>query len=518
MKWFKYLLCFLFFYGYSQQPSHLLIGEDELAGINIYSSIQDIDNSIVLATNNGLFRYNTLNFSTINSNLVGDQSLFGLIKNSKGIIYCYNLSGQIFYIKNNTLHLFYSIPKENVSSVIQLCFDNNDNLFISCKKLLKIDSNKKVTDLFAFKSLESSSIAIDNEGKIYFYDNQNLYFVKNDFVQFYMNLPNKVNNLLKPYRSNTGSISCQVNTLPQGFIIHQGRSQNIKYNAPTNTSNFYHYFVSKNYPIIWLASSKNGVYAFNLNGNPLYNNKLLFEDYFISSFLEDNEGNTWLFTFGKGIIFIPNLNVIEYTNNDLLKKDDLLRITKKDNLLYFGGSKGSVYQLNGDKISELLSNQKKIEFLRYMPTLDAFFINGLVYDGNFKKQLKDQNYNKYDAFQSDKNSPIWYTTRDGLFSTDNTFNFSNYGYTLRSYAVLEESNSKTIWIASSTGLEYCQNKKYTKVLYHNRPIFSTNIIKVNDEVWVASSDGILIFKNQKLTHVINKQSGLLSNRVLKTQT
>lgn len=510
------IIFFLFVQAYSQQPSHLLIGEDELAGINIYSAIQDIDNSIILATNNGLFRYDTLNFSPINSELIGDQSLFGLIKNSKGVVYCYNLSGQIFYIENNKLQLFILVPKEYLSSVIQLCFDKQDNLFVSCKKLLKVTPSKEVSVLFTFKNIEASSLAIDNEGKIFFFDSTKVYFVKKNSVHFFIDIPYEKLNLLKPYTTNTGTINYQVNTQPEGFMIKNDKPSMVKYNIPTRSVNFYHFFISNNNPMIWLASSKNGIYAFTLDGKPLYNNKLLFEDYFISSYLEDNEGNTWLTTFGKGIIFIPNLNVVEYTNNELLKKDDLLRITKKDDKLYFGGSKGAIYQLNGNTVTEVISNQKKIEFLRYFPNLDVFFVNGLIYDSRFKKLIKDQNYNKYDLFQANANNAIWYTTRDGLYATNSTtFDFKNYGYSLRSYAVLEDSDSGVIWIASSTGLERCKNKKYTKVLFQNHPIFSTSIIKINDQIWVASTDGILVFTNQKLTRIINQESGLLSNRVSK---
>ncbi len=506
---------FLSFFCFSQQPSHLLIGEDELAGINIYSIIQDNDNSIVLATNNGLFRYNSLNFSSIQSDLIGDQSLFGLIKNSKGIIFCYNLSGQIFYIKNNRLNLFYTVSKENISSVIQLCFDKDDNLFVSCKKLLKITPQKKVLDIFTFKGMEASSLNIDNMNRLYFFDEQNLYYVENNKVQHYIKIPSTNQNLLKPYITNSGKINFQVNTQPKGYSIINNVLNEINYPVYSNVATSYNFFVSKAKNIIWLASSKNGVQAFEINGKPLFDNKLLYKNYFISAHLEDNEGNNWFATFGKGILFIPNLNVIEFTNNSLIEKDDLLRITKKENSLYFGGSNGSVYQLQQNTIKKVLSNQKKIEFLKYLPSCNAFFVNGLVYDNHFGKLLKDQLFNKYDLFQANNSSTIWHTTRDGLFSINNTFNFNNYGYTHRSYAVLEDLASNTIWIASSTGLEICKNKKYSKVLYQNRPVFSNSIIKVNDQIWVASTDGILIYKDQKLVRVINQKSGLLSNRVAK---
>lgn len=492
-----------------------LIGEEKLAGVNVYSIIQDIDNSVILATDSGLFRYNSLEFEEVDSQSIGDQSLFGLTKNAKGVIFCNNLSGQIFYLEKNKLVLYYTIPKEYLSSVTQFCFDKNNNLIVSCKKLLSVSPTKKVTVLYTYKNLEASSLAKDKEGKIFFYDAQKVYVIDENQVKVHSNFPFYNNNLLKPYVANKGNVNFQVNTLPKGYLMKQKRVNPVSYNAPTKNNEIYHFLVSKNKPIIWLASSKNGIYAYNLDGTPLYNNQLLFKNYFISSFLEDNEGNVWLTTFGKGIVFIPNLNVVEYTNNDLLEKDDLLRITKKGNAVYFGGSSGSIYKLQQNTIRKVLSNQKKIEFLRYEPACNAFFVNGLVFDSQFNKLLKNQNYNKYDIFQANKSSDIWYTTREGLFSTNKALDFSNRGYSLRSYAVLEDLESNIIWIASSTGLEICKDKIYSKVLYQNRPVFSTSIIKVNNQVWVASSDGILIYQNQKLVHVINQKSGLLSNRVAK---
>ena len=57
-----FFLFFTFELLFAQQPSHLMLGEEELAGVNIYSIIQDKNQSIVMSTNNGLYRYNSLNF------------------------------------------------------------------------------------------------------------------------------------------------------------------------------------------------------------------------------------------------------------------------------------------------------------------------------------------------------------------------------------------------------------------------------------------------------------------------
>ena len=504
--------CFLF----AQQPSHLLIGDEELAGVNIYSIIQDVDQTIVLSTNNGLYRYNSLTFETINSDLVGDQSLFGLEKNNKGVIYCYNLSGQIFYIKGNKLYPFFTIPKELLSTVVQMKIDDEDQILLYCKKVLRVSQNGKYKVLFSPKSTESSSLAKGKNGKVYFYDDQTVYSILKDKVELEYEVPIKMFNLLKPYTTNSGNVNLQINTLARGFIVEKNRLKEVVYKTPADKTALYHYFVSKSKPIIWFASTKNGIYAYNLDGKPLFNNQLLFKDYFISSYLEDNEGNFWLTTFGKGIIFIPNLNVIEYTNNNLLDKDDLLRITKKGDELFFGGVKGNIYNLKQNKIQLVQSNLKKIEFLRFMPHSDAFFVNGLVYDSDLKKILCDHDFNKYDAFQQDKNATIRFVTRDGLFSSSqNNWKTKNNNYNLRSYAVLEDVDSKTIWLGSSTGLEILKNDTFFKINYQNQPIFCTSIVKINKQIWVASSYGILIYENENLVRVLNKKTGLLADKAIK---
>ena len=500
----------------AQQPSYFLIGEEKLAGVNVYSIIQDADNSVILATNSGLFRYNSLEFEEFDSQSIGDQSLFGLTKNAKGVIFCNNLSGQIFYLEKNKLVLFYTIPKEYLSSVTQFCFDKNDNLIVSCRKILSINQAKEITTLYSFKSSEASSLATDKEGRVFFYDAQKIYFIDGNQVKKHFDFPYSSNNLIKPYTANTGEINFQVNTLPKGYLMKQKRVDPISYNAPTQNNEIYHFFVSKNKSIIWLASSKNGIYAYNLDGTPLYNNQLLFKNYFISSFLEDNEGNVWLTTFGKGIVFIPNLNVVEYTNNDLLEKDDLLRITKKGNELYFGGVKGSIYKLNQSKLSVVQDNLKKIEYLKFLPLSNLFFVNGLAFDSNLKKSLKDQLYNKYDSFESSVTSKIWYTTRDGLFYVyKNQLTPTKADYDLRSYAILEDNLTKVVWIGSSTGLEILKDGVFRKIMHNNQPIFCSSIIQIENQIWVGSTKGVLVFQGEKLIQIINKQSGLLSEKVRK---
>lgn len=516
MKKIYLFLYFTFQCLFAQQPSHLMLGEEELAGVNVYSIIQDKDQSIVMSTNNGLYRYNSLKFESIDVKASSDQSLFGLVKNSKGVIYCYNLIGEIFYIKNNKLYLFYKVPKEYLTSVIQLQIDTDDNVLISCKHILKINSQNKVSKIYTFKSAETSNLVKSADGKLYFSDNKELLFIQGNQVKKYFTFPKSFKNIIKPIVSNSNQVSFLFNTTTQGFSVTQNEIKNISYKIPADLSVSYNYHCSQKKPLIWFPTSKNGVYVFHYNGQPQFQNQLLFKNYFISSFMEDTEGNIWLPTFGKGIIFIPNLNVIDYTNVDLIKNDDLFKITKKDNAIYFGGSRGILYKLKENQIQIVKTDDKKIEFLKYMPFSNHFYVNGKVYDGLLKKELKDQLYNKYDLFQRNSLSKKWYTTRDGLyFMNPNNLLPIKTNHQLRSYAVLEDEKTQTIWLAASTGVELINGTISKKLMYQNKPIFASKILQVNNQIWLATTTGIIIYENNVLKEVISSKSGLLSDKPLK---
>ncbi|MES2862885.1 MAG: histidine kinase [Bacteroidota bacterium] len=516
MKKIYLFLFFTFQWLFAQQPSHLMLGEEELAGVNIYSIIQDKDQSIVMSTNNGLYRYNSLNFEALDVKASSDQSLFGLVKNSKNVMFCYNLIGEIFFIKNNKLHLFYKVPKEYLTSVIQLQIDVDDNVLISCKHILKIDSKKKVSKIYTFKSAETSNLVKSNDGKLLFSDNKELLFIQNNQIKKYFTYPKVINNIIKPIISNNNKVSFLFNTTTQGFKIEQNKIKNISYKTPKDSSVSYNYHCSQKKPLIWFPTSKNGVYVFHYNGQPQFQNQLLFKDYFISSFLEDAEGNIWLPTFGKGIIFIPNLNVIDYTNVDVIKNDDLFKITKKEDEIYFGGSRGTIYQLKENQMRIMRTGDKKIEFLKFIPFSNHFYVNGKVYDGLLKIELKDQLYNKYDLFQRSSLSKKWYTTRDGLyFMNPNDLLPVKTNYHLRSYAVLEDEKSQTIWLAASTGVELIKGNVSKKLTYQNKPIFASKIVQVNNQIWLATTTGIMIYGNNTLQQVISSKNGLLSDKPLK---
>lgn len=514
MKRLVYLLLLCTTVGLlAQEPSHIILGEEDLAGVNIYCMLQDVDNSVLLSTNNGVYRYDSLQFTLLSAPTAGDISLFGLTKNCKNEIYCYNLSGQIFKISHNTLLPYFQIPKELLSNNIYLGFDAQGNLLISCKQLLWIEKGKIKKSIYTYPTGYAASLENDNAWNLYFTDGSKVMRWSPDKLNIIHQFKKVFSNLLKPYSFSTGNVNFIIDTKAQGIYQSEKGFHEVRYVVPKEDSEIFHVLHSKIKKLLWIASSKNGVYCYQPNGNPRYNGQKLFQDYFISSHLEDKEGNIWLSTFGKGILFIPNLNLVDYKNHPLLKSEDLLRLTKKGDVLYFGGANGSLFQLHADAIRIVSPGNKRIEFLKYEPNSKHFFVNDKVFDAQWKP-VAQHAFNKYDVFAEDANHFL-FTTREGLFGLENLQAIpKNKGYTIRSYAVVKDS-SGVIWVGSSTGLEKGKNNQYTKVLYRGKPIFCTSILVVKNQIWVASSEGIIIFQNGKIQRVITSLNGLISNKPIK---
>lgn len=514
----RYLFLLITLSCFAQQPSHYIVGEEDLAGTNIYSVLQANDNRVWLSTNNGLYAYDGALFSSIQAKGIKDLSLFGLTADKDGRIYCHNLSGQVLVVENNALKVYCQIPSHYIASSFFIEFDDQNKLIVSCKDLIQYDSKSKTfSKLFDFKDDIAEKLACDEKFKIYFWNDEKKYCLSNGKVEAsVMEIPRLSIIQNHVYYKKDGQFLYFANLSNKALLQkNNGLLKSVNYPLPNDGSVTYRPLMSKYKDLIWLAGSKNGAYCYRTDGTPLFGNNKLFSDYFISAYLEDREGNVWLCTFGKGIIMIPNMNVIDYSNVSLLKEDDLSQITAKNNALLLGGVKGNVYALDKDKLIIRSKGFNKIEFLKYEPKSGRVYVNDKVFDGDVKQQLFKNDYNKYDVFENKKNDSVFYVTRSGLFYLDKLKNNHQLGYATRTYGVFNDEENNTMWLASSTGLEIKQKGKFRKVKVGKDEIFSNGILGINNQVWVSSNTGIYVFHKNKLTKHLTSKNGLLSERIVK---
>ena len=82
-----------------------------LPDVEFYDILEDNDHYIWLAADKGLYRYNGKNYQKFTNANQKVNSLFQLKLDREGRLWCINLYGQLFYVENNELTLFYDANK-----------------------------------------------------------------------------------------------------------------------------------------------------------------------------------------------------------------------------------------------------------------------------------------------------------------------------------------------------------------------------------------------------------------------
>ena len=166
----------------AQEPSHYTIGEEELAGVDIYGMIQGIDGSMWMCTSDALVRFNGYGFQWYDNVLMKSRSLFGITLDKKGEVYCANLVGQIFKVEDDSLKLHCQLPDTVIADMIHFQFDDLNRIVLSLKDYYVLESDCTLSLLLDSKrNISLPILKTEEEGlKFGYIDDKNIYSFKAD--------------------------------------------------------------------------------------------------------------------------------------------------------------------------------------------------------------------------------------------------------------------------------------------------------------------------------------------------
>ena len=144
---------FLFFYLVlfpaallAQEPSAIHLTEkDGLPDIEFYDLFTDSEGFVWLAADKGLYKYDGKNFINYNHPEKRGLSVFNISEDKKGRIWCKNISGQIFYVENDTMNLFVDLNLGNHGESIQIEFKEDKIILIGFYLYRIIDFDTRET-------------------------------------------------------------------------------------------------------------------------------------------------------------------------------------------------------------------------------------------------------------------------------------------------------------------------------------------------------------------------------------
>ncbi|MEO9796731.1 MAG: histidine kinase [Crocinitomicaceae bacterium] len=500
----------------SQQPSYFMIGEDELSGVHVYDIIQDNNEDYWVATDNGLYYYDYYHFKKIDCPIMTSSSVFNLVQNQKGELFCNNLSGQIFKIEDQTCKLYYQIPDSLMHHEIEISFDNQDKLTVLNRGIFQIDKDKKVNVLRAKGyDLLVGLFTKDDSGGLYFI-NANT----GDILRLFNGKIDVVSSIGKGHRPF--AISNE-----KHFYVFDQTNGELKMLDSTEINE------DKSYPMagpliysdgtnIWKASRKGGARVYTENMQPKFKESLVLDEYFLSAMCADKEGNILIGTFGDGIVVIPELKTEMIKIPDPKERASIIKITKQGHL-YIGCRSGKVFEYN-EKGFNLVSSasQKGIEYLEFLEDEKCIIFDGLVskpslvyypetkttdyFDLNALKDIKRLESGKY--ITASNVGCYWFYPKDKI-------NVKIVGFDSRTNCVGYESTTGLIYAGTSGGLRIGREGEVVKFELNDKPIICKKIIEINEKMFITTqSNGVLLFKNGELVDNWNKESGLSTNNVL----
>ena len=88
----------------AQHPAYIHLSEkDGLPDIEFYDLHEDKKGFVWLAADKGLYRYDGKEFKKFTNQNKKRSSVFGLLEDDKGRVWCTNISGQFFYAEGENL-------------------------------------------------------------------------------------------------------------------------------------------------------------------------------------------------------------------------------------------------------------------------------------------------------------------------------------------------------------------------------------------------------------------------------
>ena len=122
----------------AQQPFFYKVDSDMgLPSDEVYEVEQDSFGFIWIGCDAGLYRYDGVNFKAYRHNLQSGRSISHIRIGQNQRVWCQNFSGQIFYIENDSLHLFKDFSSSSRSFPLFKIDTKNNHLWVATDTMIQ---------------------------------------------------------------------------------------------------------------------------------------------------------------------------------------------------------------------------------------------------------------------------------------------------------------------------------------------------------------------------------------------
>lgn len=541
MRW-CILLAALFLYVnnscYCQNDSLRII--NGLPTKEVYQILVDKKGFIWVAHELGVSKFDGLKFTTFSHQEQLGLSLFDLIEDDNGKIWCHNLNNQIFYIENNRISYLREYKDMGERFYPRKAKLGNEIIINASTGIYALNTTtyqgryfKKTIDgvnigpTYSFCSINDSCLIIQAG------------------LNWFM------------YKQGIG-----VTSLP--FTNKKLSVQTLKYNnrdtiygAEVYKGILYKILFRNNKLVVVNTTKMPGV----INGVSIVNNDFWFHsselsttaDYKkqinnqnITSITQDLEGNYWYSSLKNGVLFQSKHSNTNILKPSYIKNGDFITcIAVQGSYIVEGTSTGEVFYRKKDQIYEpkklKLSQTRggivsifKLGGTRFLITslsnfyivdvasenIDPYYSLNAIKNFTFCKNMAFLASNENLSIMNSKGKSIIKTadwpTINALFDIPKQRQNTQVSLNQRVKTVSYDSANNTLYVNFISGLYSISKLGVQPILYQNRPVSASSLVYSNGKMYVGTLvNGLLLIEKGKIIKEITQKDGLSSNTVVK---
>jgi hypothetical protein len=484
------------------QPSYFFLGAKEFDGVQIYDVIQDDELNYWIATDNGLYTYDSYHFTKAVFAGAQSVSVFGFVKNKTGTIYCYNLNNQILQIRYGVCSLLYELKADERSADIYLSITPQNELLVLTKTALlfteagvPVAIAKPKFNYYGFPFLTPYGQIISHiadTDSVLVYENRTF---KREKMQ---RSGEPFDGVLKFFTLNDHSyaISSAGKKIyafdDWHFILTRLPSTALEKNSEP-----YRLYNENNQA--WTAGVTAGVYLLSENEGALTLSNQFYPQFLISDVYKDAEGNLLFSTFNNGILVVPDMHIPDVLN--IPAGQSIMSIQGDEQLgMLMGTLTGKLLSYSDGAYRTLSdSGARPLQSIFSWPEFPfVIFDDGRVKALNKKTgeiiplalgSLKDAVYTGDSVVYLAMNIGVSKLTWKG----GNKFTcLSVSGLRLRTYAIAYSPDDALIYVATSDGVKMLDTAGNVQSLMHNgKTVFASDICSAEGMIYLASGHEIL---------------------------
>lgn len=525
----------------AQQPSYQEVGAEYLEGKDIYGLLEDTEGILWIGTDEGVYAYDGVAFKPYHNSQLKNRSVFCLRQDSKGTIYYFNFAGQIMRIVQDSLEVFYELPDSLKGHGMDIAIDSEDNVIVNCNYFLKIDSQRQIQLLRPINYGYGGNIFKDSSGGLKYLDGRvDLWLYWKDGV-LEVDSMHVINREEGDFYKLTNSSGAKIIIEGSGaeFLKEEGTSWRkveipfpgiLKGGQACVSSTFDGVYY-------WCSCWDGGAYRYHV-ANETLNPARLLVDYTISHHYPQQGQKWWLGTLKKGILNIPNAQLLEFSNHDFLTSNTTTAITAgRGDTLYGLTQKGILYRLDPDhKVTVLTTSQTTVDrYLQYTPASERLYFNGVYYDRQQQK-VTEAWIAANKSIQAIPPSRLlvadysgFYLMRTGMepmlvvdeaLKAAPMYHLNPFQHPSRvawiglkrPSVAYYQSYKHRFWVANNEQLLVIEQGDTLQLRQGQQPIIAFSVASVEDTTYVATTGGLLTFVGKRLTgNLVPTNTPLLSN-------